>query len=433
MTEAARKSGLSLSLRAKQLRVEPPRWTGSLDTAGRGALELLVRHPSVRRTSQLLQLGFAQAVFPNASHTRWDHALASMETLNGLTSELATNEVRTHILAACLLQEIGHAPFSNSLNRTFPHITAGSPDSSDISRALSMLGDATDDVRRLGLDPNVLATLIAGRTPWPGLPWIASLLDGPIDIDRLTYLRQDAERTGVALRFQFSDGLKWLRPDPRVALTVVDTSGVPFIEHVIRLRARLYATVYLAPQKIALEFLVQKFLQETWSAVASHESWSKPATVEEFRDWTDEKVVELVSTPSGDGELEVLRRQIVGAEFIVADVLSADERDKSFSELDALLTTGVTQGLDNVWALTADEVPRMEVHRPGRILVRERQSRYVPIEERSPGIRALPTSLRRRPLILFPRQLKDRTCQALGRNDLKLGRSWYVEWIKTGA
>ena len=106
----------------------PPylRAVNRLDTDTRRIVLSLLNHPTVSRLKTVQQLGFTSRVFANATHSRWAHTLWTLERLCGLldASPALPREVKQHLLAACVLQDVGHSPMSNSLGPAFSrHLT----------------------------------------------------------------------------------------------------------------------------------------------------------------------------------------------------------------------------------------------------------------------------------------------------------------------
>ena len=81
----------------------------------------LIRHPYLQRLSRIKQLGMASFVYPGAQHTRFHHTIGAMylmdvalRNLRDKGHEISKEEYRG-ALAAILMHDIGHAPFSHVL------------------------------------------------------------------------------------------------------------------------------------------------------------------------------------------------------------------------------------------------------------------------------------------------------------------------------
>ena len=113
------------------------------DTIPLGALELdLIGTPEFVRLQGIKQLGFCYRVWPGATHTRFEHSLGVYYLmLRGLRALWAQDYARERLratetdlrtmLAAALLHDIGHYPFSHAIEElgypVEPHERCGPP------------------------------------------------------------------------------------------------------------------------------------------------------------------------------------------------------------------------------------------------------------------------------------------------------------------
>src|SRR5436190_13067865 len=81
----------------------------------------LMEHPWFQRLRRIKQLGLTHMVYPGALHTRFHHALGALHLLNMALDTLKikeidiTEEEAEAASIAILLHDIGHGPFSHSL------------------------------------------------------------------------------------------------------------------------------------------------------------------------------------------------------------------------------------------------------------------------------------------------------------------------------
>jgi uncharacterized protein len=157
----------------------------------------VVDTPAFQRLRYVRQLGHAFLVYPGATHTRFEHALGAYHLAgralallerHGALADVAPADLLLVRLAA-LLHDIGHYPFSHSLEESgftsheamAQHELAGGP-----------LADVLDDAGLGGRTAEFLA-LLEGRSDHP----LAGLVSGSVDVDKLDYLRRDALMCGV--------------------------------------------------------------------------------------------------------------------------------------------------------------------------------------------------------------------------------------------
>ena len=84
----------------------------------------VIDHPWFQRLRNIKQMGLAHLVYPGAVHTRLAHSLGACHLMGKALDELKAKNITTdkeECLAArlaALLHDIGHGPFSHSLEHT---------------------------------------------------------------------------------------------------------------------------------------------------------------------------------------------------------------------------------------------------------------------------------------------------------------------------
>jgi len=243
---------------------------GSLDIEG-VILELL-DSPELQRLHGIHQLGLAHLVFPGANHTRLEHSLGVWHIGSRMAQHAQIGDGKEEIAAACFLHDVGHAPYSHTLESVL-HDASGA-DHMELTRSIILghydilgPGEKLGDRRRIpeiledaGMDPSEVAGYVAGeagtrpdsvlerfspqRSGRPeGHAWLGQLLHGAMDADQLDYLLRDAHYTGVA--YGVIDLPRLLRT---VAFhkrrLVVHKSGLAAVESMLVARALMYSSVY---------------------------------------------------------------------------------------------------------------------------------------------------------------------------------------------
>jgi hypothetical protein len=194
----------------------------------------LLDSPVLQRLRYIRQLGFSYLVYPGANHTRFEHSLGTM-FLAGVASrrfQLLEDEHRL-VVAAALLHDIGHGPFSHAsepLMEQYLHRTHDEIDPVVEEYAGDLLGAA-------GVDPTELCAVVKGKHP------LSSIIHGDFDVDRMDYLLRDAYYTGAP--YGTVDAQRLIRhliryPDG----TVLDENGVNAAESLLIARTLMRPTVY---------------------------------------------------------------------------------------------------------------------------------------------------------------------------------------------
>ena len=216
----------------------------------------LIDAPEVQRLRRIRQLGVGHLVFPGAEHTRFGHALGAMALMQDALLSLSEKgtpispDEHAAALAAALLHDIGHGPFSHTLEhelvRGFRHEA--------MSRVLlahlnGRLGGALD-----------LAIEIFDGTY--ERPFFHRLVSSQLDMDRLDYLRRDSFYTGVAEgEVGVQRIIKTLRVHPLEggpdADIVIESKGIYAAENFIISRRLMYWQVYLHKTVLAGDQLLR--------------------------------------------------------------------------------------------------------------------------------------------------------------------------------
>lgn len=164
----------------------------------------LLSTPMFQRLWGIRQTGFAHLVFPGANHTRLEHSLGAFFVAGRMAEAIGRppEEAET-IAAAALLHDVGHGPFSHTLDAPMLEVLGHGHER--ISRQ-EIVGSAQRPgehpipalLERGGLSPARVAGLVDPASGSERRSLSRALLHGPVDADRIDYLQRDAHYTGVA-------------------------------------------------------------------------------------------------------------------------------------------------------------------------------------------------------------------------------------------
>ncbi|MEM0372380.1 MAG: HD domain-containing protein, partial [archaeon] len=83
--------------------------------------EKLLETPEVQRLSWVRQLGLTKLVYPGANNTRLEHSLGVSFIAGEIADHLGLSEDEKNLVQATgMLHDIGHAPFSHTLEPLLP-------------------------------------------------------------------------------------------------------------------------------------------------------------------------------------------------------------------------------------------------------------------------------------------------------------------------
>ncbi len=217
----------------------------------------LIDTEDFQRLRNITQLGFVHLVYPGARHTRFEHSLgvyhlAKQFLVRLLRSdpplELEDEDIRV-FLAATLLHDIGHYPFSHTLEELLPFFEEHE------ERARRIIEDpssAVNGVLRcdLNVDPTRVANVIDYKSKDRQIPQrdllLANILSGTLDPDKIDYLLRDSMFCGIPFgesvnRDRLIASIIYDRRRRRLA---VNSKGVSAVEALVFTNYLMYRNVY---------------------------------------------------------------------------------------------------------------------------------------------------------------------------------------------
>lgn len=216
----------------------------------------LINTSEFQRLRRIRQLGTSYFTFHGAEHSRFSHSLGVYEITRRIISQFERNgyadwpeEEGLLALCAALLHDVGHGPFSHSIEEAFGMFHEDWTcriilEDTEIHRVLARIDPGF---------PEKVASVI--RKSYAS-PIVVNLVSGPLDADRMDYLLRDAYFTGVNYgTFDLDRILRLLRPHKdRI---VVKESGMHAVEHYLLSRYEMYWQVYFHPVTRSSEMLLR--------------------------------------------------------------------------------------------------------------------------------------------------------------------------------
>ena len=214
----------------------------------------IIEHQYFQRLRHIRQLGLTYLVYPGANHTRFQHAIGAMYLMETAISVLRakgldiSDEEAEGASIAILLHDIGHGPFSHSLEYS---IVQG-VNHEIISRCFM------EELNRQLNGKLSLAIKIFEGTYHKN--FLHQLVSSQLDMDRMDYLRRDSFFTGVTEGTIGSERIiKMLNVvDDEL---VVEAKGIYSIEKFLIARRLMYWQVYLHKTVVAAEQTLIRLLQ----------------------------------------------------------------------------------------------------------------------------------------------------------------------------
>jgi len=214
----------------------------------------LIEHPYFQRLRRIKQLGLSDYVYPGAIHTRFHHALGAFHLMRKAISILKvkgckiTEEEELGALLAILLHDIGHGPFSHTLE----HSLIKDVHHEDLSK-----------IYMNKLNKHFKGKLTMAIAIFEGKykkKFLHQLVSSQLDVDRLDYLTRDAFFTGVsegAVAYERIIEMMNVQDDE----LVIEQKGMYSIESFIIGRRLMYWQVYLHKTVLCVEQMLVKAIE----------------------------------------------------------------------------------------------------------------------------------------------------------------------------
>ena len=257
---------------------------------------------SFQRLREVRQLGPAVFVFPGANHTRFEHSLGTyaltLKFLNRLfdlpkfkeISDPLDDSIKLTVLTA-LLHDIGHYPYSHYIEQIedFPK---GFKLKKHEKRARDIISEG--EIKNLledswNVDVDILCDLIAGKNfTEKSHTLIHSIIDSPIDVDKLDYLKRDSIHCGVdyGMGIDIERILDSLYIDPSGPIISITDKGKSCLLSILSVRNIMYQEVYWHKTVKACHGMFKRFLYEYLDRIEED--------ITEYFDYSDERFINLL-------------------------------------------------------------------------------------------------------------------------------------------
>jgi len=250
-----------------------------------------------QRLKFISQVELANLAYPGASQNRFQHSLGvyglGKEYLRFLhetsPDERVSDKDAMAFKFACLYHDIGHCAFSHAFDRTIGKTFYGVDKPHDSKRF--------DIVRNLELediDKNIVFDI------WNRKHFLSILLNGPISVDRLDFIRRDSIYCG---KVEFST----FEPTEIMSYTYLQDKEILYdvrrcqqIEYFLNMRQTMYETVYFHHTSVAGSIVLGMLLDRLST------SHLKLLYVSDFDKITDDFIINMVRFDSKFKKLEPL-------------------------------------------------------------------------------------------------------------------------------
>jgi HD superfamily phosphohydrolase len=231
----------------------------------------LINTKEFQRLRRIKQLGLSQLVFPGADHSRFSHSIGVMQVARRFLERVARicpacfdEDQRTVVLAAALLHDIGHGPFSHA----FEKVTGEKHE----MRTLQIIVDRSTEVNSVlrGYDrelPDRLKVFFGGdaedgRVGAEIPSYLTQIVTSQLDADRFDYLLRDSYATGTNYGlFDMEWLIQHLHVDGDRGRFYLDRKAEYAAEAYVFARCHMYRTVYFHKTTRAAEVMLRLLMR----------------------------------------------------------------------------------------------------------------------------------------------------------------------------
>ena len=214
----------------------------------------IIQHSYFQRLRRITQLGLTSYVYPGATHSRFQHVIGATYLMHQALQVLmekgqeVTEEEYEAALIAILLHDIGHGPFSHTLEKSF--VENYSHEKLSLM-FMEKLNNEFNGKLSLGID------IFTDKHP---KKFLHQLVSSQLDMDRLDYLRRDSFFTGVSEGVVGSDRIIKMLITRNNNL-MIEEKGIYSVEKFLIARRLMYWQVYLHKTVVSAEQMLIKLIK----------------------------------------------------------------------------------------------------------------------------------------------------------------------------
>lgn len=304
----------------------------------------LIDTPDFQRLRRIKQLGLGLYTYQGAEHSRFTHSLGALHLMTRIIDRLSDGytiapEDRVSALAAALLHDVGHGPFSHAMEKVLgiQHerltILAVMSEETALGRVLRSYSSEL---------PRRVASIIDGSFRPAAL---GQLVSSQLDVDRMDYLLRDSLMTGA--KYGLYD-LEWiinaLQIDEAGDRIYVAARGIFAVEEYLQARYYMFRQVYFHRTLRSAEAVLRSALRRALELTANgDEVWRAPGvsfervmqrrqlTISEHLEIDDSDIIFHLKQWQGakDSILSDLSRRFIGRRLFKAIDLDMPVSDRA--------------------------------------------------------------------------------------------------------
>lgn len=235
----------------------------------------LIQTKPMQRLRRIKQLGFSEFVYPSATHTRFSHVVGAMQMARRMLQVLKRNQIfddtpETSLdiaatLAAALLHDIGHGPYSHVFEEISERFGIGDTHE-DYTKALMAAPEISDILKEYEIFEKTKRFF----DKEPGYTLFNAVISSQLDCDRLDFLSRDRHHSGIR---SAAIDLEWLfdsltiekvekddAGDVKEYCFVFKEKGLVVVEEFVLAYISMYRNVYFHKTTRAVQHLIRDML-----------------------------------------------------------------------------------------------------------------------------------------------------------------------------
>ena len=346
----------------------------------------IIDHPAFQRLRRIRQLALSEFVYPGSNHTRFAHALGTMDVATRMFDSIVSKQwdylrnIRKYdeagirrdrqiVRLAALLHDVGHSPFSHSGEALFPLNPATGRkhhheeySSKIIETAFCEAIEQHPGNENYGIKASDVANIVSGVTN-PSSPGSARrlmwrpIVTSQLDADRCDYLLRDSLHAGVSYgRYDLDrilDTINLGLDESDDTVIAIEEGGWHAAEGLIIARYSMFAQVYFQRTRQALDHHVEMALSKLLGNEYGTPEFPPPeqSELEKYLAWDDWMAMGKIS--SGEAESDgaaILERNPFRLVHQTSETPTARELeifDRIFDELGDLV--GFVRDAEKTW------------------------------------------------------------------------------------
>lgn len=304
----------------------------------------IIDHPAFQRLRRIRQLALSELVYPGSNHTRFAHALGTMDVATRMFDSIVSKQwdylrnIRKYdeagirrdrqiVRLAALLHDVGHSPFSHSGEALFPlnPLTGRKHHHEEyssriIETAFCEVIEQHPGNENYGIKASDVANVVSGVTN-PSSPGSARrliwrpIVTSQLDADRCDYLLRDSLHAGVSYgRYDLErilDTLNLGLDESGDTVIAIEEGGWHAAEGLIIARYSMFTQVYFQRTRQALDHHVEMVLSKLLRDQYGNPEFPPPEQNElnNYLEWDDWMVMGKISSgEAGPDGAAILRR-----------------------------------------------------------------------------------------------------------------------------